>query len=72
MWNLSPPQITKNNYIAIGIKNIGTYALSKRPKIERLLNSTIDITKIITVSDIDNKIKWLEGTIQLTIQKIYV
>lgn len=67
----SNERINKNQYIATGIKNIGTYALSKRPKIERSQNSTIDITKIITISDLDNKIKWLEGTIQLTIQKIW-
>lgn len=67
----SDERINKNQYIATEIKNIGIYALSKRPKLERSQNSTIDITKIITVSDLDNKIKWLEGTIQLTIQKIY-
>ena len=57
----SNERINKNQYIAIEIKNIGIYALSKRPKFERSQNSTIDITKIITVSDLDNKIKWLEG-----------
>ena len=67
----SNERINKIKYIATEIRNIGIYALSKRPKIERSQNSTIDITKIITVSDLDNKIKWLEGTIQLTIQKIY-
>jgi hypothetical protein len=64
-------RINKVKFIANKIKNIGHIAQSKRPENKQFNNNDFEIPIRMTVADLDNKYKWLQGTIHLMVRKIW-
>lgn len=57
--------------IAIEVTRIGVEAQEKRPDSQRARNSRFEPPVTMTVSDLDGRFKWLQGTIHLMVRKLW-